>query len=831
MSSNYLLDSLSSMRQSSALIASLPFRETRAFAYGALASTGEFEQRCLRDAEPHELALFTTTETKFDPATASGVREGWTATKRPAPKRAMGNRAQASPFKERRGIGNVDPARALRAAQKLLEIYPLKRAQEHVDGLFDQYDGLITVLQQLDDALKRPISRQTVQTKESIEAAEREEAIKNEEMEIFALQQIKIDKQAENDAMNARLKARKPRPATAPAPPAATIPKPSLPTRAAISRPAPIPKSTTAASSPSSPSSSTSRTRVPSTPPRSAGATPMQVTTTPRARVVSAPVIATAAAAAKARTPSKQQQPHSPKGKRPAGVPMEDLDVFSAKIWNGVGDALRPWARRTLLDDSLDVPSPLRSLPFTPTYKSLGALLATPPSHSDGPASPTSSFATLTSDAFDETDPLPPSPPTLVESQLLNLLLSTLSGLPAHASLTPLPSSSTPLPVLTTTMRDAVLPSSLAPSSFTLSTKDKDPMVSMNGLKAHLTAQAMLVSLLLPLSLVSAAIAGAVPRQLPALTPPTDGADAQLNQSTSPARVLSYDEKLLLGGQLAYIVQLTTCLPADVKARTCGLSCDATPGYTVLTQGGDASAVDFWGVGVSKELDAVVVSFSGTNTSSVISTSNNAQAELVPMDASYASLASRAGPVPLVHAGYQAVTLKAMKDVMPGVTSALAAYPNITRVIVSGHSQGAAMSVFASLSIFLGVPSKIHVQLLSYALPRPGNGDFAQLVNTVLPDHQTVTFRGDAIPHALFPGPIYRHSMGERWIQAITGDGVNNVENSHVLACDGEENINCSDSLSAAEYQPADHVGPYFGVLFGQSTCTDYNVTMGQTGL
>ncbi|KAL8280386.1 hypothetical protein RQP46_007303 [Phenoliferia psychrophenolica] len=264
-----------------------------------------------------------------------------------------------------------------------------------------------------------------------------------------------------------------------------------------------------------------------------------------------------------------------------------------------------------------------------------------------------------------------------------------------------------------------------------------------------------------------------------------------VNQSTSLARVLSNDEKLLLGGQLAYVVAQTTCGPTTVKARTCG--------------GGDASDVPFWGIGFSKELDAIILSYSGTNTTDVTSVLNNAEAQLVPLDASLAPLANRTSGVVLVHDGYQAVTLRSLGEVLPGIQSALAAYPAVKRVLVSGHSQGAAMAVFASLAIFLNVPASIRV-------------------------HQTVTCMGDPIPHALFPGPIYRHSIGERWIQKLTGDGTNTLENSRTLACDGEENINCSDSLLASSYNSTDHTGPYFGVVFGYA-CSNVNETSGQYGL
>lgn len=120
MSSTYVLDSLTSMRQSSLVIAALPFHRQRAFAHAALASEDYFESNLIRDAEPHELALFSTKHARVDPSDAAG-EDRWTATKRLGPRRAIG-RDKASPLKERRTATVADPARAIRAAQKLLEI-------------------------------------------------------------------------------------------------------------------------------------------------------------------------------------------------------------------------------------------------------------------------------------------------------------------------------------------------------------------------------------------------------------------------------------------------------------------------------------------------------------------------------------------------------------------------------------------------------------------------------------------------------------------------------------------------------------------------------------
>lgn len=114
------------MQQSANFIAALPFKRTQSFARAALMPDAQFESLLIRDAEPYELALFRPTDlaaTRYD-ATLDQDPAGddrWTATKHPAPRRAIG-KDKASPLKERRGAPGVDPARALRAAQKLLEV-------------------------------------------------------------------------------------------------------------------------------------------------------------------------------------------------------------------------------------------------------------------------------------------------------------------------------------------------------------------------------------------------------------------------------------------------------------------------------------------------------------------------------------------------------------------------------------------------------------------------------------------------------------------------------------------------------------------------------------
>lgn len=96
----------------------------------------------------------------------------------------------------------------------------MPRAQEHVQGLHDMYQGLIDTLHNLEEQLKKvspgfrlvarraltlappkPIPRSTLALNPHAEAharaAELEELIKREQMEIFALEQLSAEKRAE----------------------------------------------------------------------------------------------------------------------------------------------------------------------------------------------------------------------------------------------------------------------------------------------------------------------------------------------------------------------------------------------------------------------------------------------------------------------------------------------------------------------------------------------------------------------------------------------------------------------------------------------------------
>ncbi|KAM0787394.1 hypothetical protein ACM66B_003479 [Microbotryomycetes sp. NB124-2] len=526
MAFNYIPDALESLQRSTSVLNEAKFNATRSLTRAVLASEDEFETLLIRDAAPYELSLFTpTAETRLDSAPLVDVDlsrigdERWTATKRQPPRRATTatTAARPSPLKLKRGTSTAaeDPARCLTAARRLLQVYPMTRASEHVQALSEQYEGVLCSINELEQSLKQPVSRVNLKPhqQEHFKALDLEEQIKKEQMEIFALEQLQVERQAEIDALSARPRPRK-APATKAQEPADSqvdpFAKSTLLENKRVASQAPVsglPKArqSLSTSSPRMASSQSAQTTPRTSRSTSAKPSPASSATTapsprdkpdmPRKQISvqsadSTPKAARsspAKTAAAATSPAAAKAPVARKMGKTQGAPGADLDLFANRVWSGLGDALRPWARKTLSAQGQDAPAPIKSLPFEQTFSTLQTVLNAPAAPLE-PSSPQSIVSsTLTSEAGDDSDPLPPAPSALLEYQLLSLLFSVISGrapaVPAGSSLSP----------LTFTMRDPVLASSLSTNGATAALPtsprapgQKDPMVSMNALKAWL---------------------------------------------------------------------------------------------------------------------------------------------------------------------------------------------------------------------------------------------------------------------------------------------------------------------------------------------------------
>lgn len=129
---SYIPSALSSLQSSTALLESLQFTHNPSLSLALLAPEASFETHLIRDAAPHELALFQPSSTRYDAPIlldsgdlslggGAGHEERWTAAKRASPVR-VGGWEKASPLKERRVQGQEDPNRCLKAAERLLDI-------------------------------------------------------------------------------------------------------------------------------------------------------------------------------------------------------------------------------------------------------------------------------------------------------------------------------------------------------------------------------------------------------------------------------------------------------------------------------------------------------------------------------------------------------------------------------------------------------------------------------------------------------------------------------------------------------------------------------------
>lgn len=85
---------------------------------------------------------------------------------------------------------------------------------------------------------------------------------------------------------------------------------------------------------------------------------------------------------------------------------------------------------------------------------------------------------------------------------------------------------------------------------------------------------------------------------------------------------------------------------------------------------------------------------------------------------------------------------------------------------ISGHSLGAALAILAAVDIALKVPKlKEQIRLYTYAGPRVGNPNFAQMHSQVVPNCYRIFNLADSIPLSpptIFRNDIYSH-VGQAW--------------------------------------------------------------------
>ncbi|KAN0132755.1 alpha/beta-hydrolase [Lactarius tabidus] len=210
-------------------------------------------------------------------------------------------------------------------------------------------------------------------------------------------------------------------------------------------------------------------------------------------------------------------------------------------------------------------------------------------------------------------------------------------------------------------------------------------------------------------------------------------------------------------------------------------------------------------VGFSPSQDTVIVAHQGTDTSEFFADLTDADFFLESLDP---SLFPGIPASVEVHNGFASEQASTAPTILSYVKQALTAH-GASSVTIVGHSLGAALALIDGVYLRLQLPSAT-VRVVGYGMPRVGNQDFANWVDSNLGGHVThVNNEEDPIP--IVPGMFlgFHHASGE---VHITDSGT--WEN-----CSGQDNPSTlcvvGDVPNIFDGDLDNHDGPYAGITMG----------------
>ncbi|KAG9120259.1 hypothetical protein FRC07_004324 [Ceratobasidium sp. 392] len=217
--------------------------------------------------------------------------------------------------------------------------------------------------------------------------------------------------------------------------------------------------------------------------------------------------------------------------------------------------------------------------------------------------------------------------------------------------------------------------------------------------------------------------------------------------------------------------------------------CTDLPEFVPHASGGDGVLTPYWYVGYHPTYHSVIIGNQGTDTSKYIPL-------LIDLSLHLEELTPALFPgVPSsvkVHSGFGRAQKRSAARKLDAVKKAMSKH-GTKQVTLAGHSLGGAISLIDSLFLSINLPDA-KIKVVTHGMPRVGNLEFANLVNSKISDLARINNGHDIIP--IVPGISlgYTHTSGEKRI----------LSSGHWVACAGHDN---TDSLCTA--------GAVFNVLFG----------------
>jgi hypothetical protein len=153
-------------------------------------------------------------------------------------------------------------------------------------------------------------------------------------------------------------------------------------------------------------------------------------------------------------------------------------------------------------------------------------------------------------------------------------------------------------------------------------------------------------------------------------------------------------------------------------------------------------------------------------------------------------------PAIKVHSGLYQEYMKYKDTVLP--------YLSNNKIIITGHSSGAALSMFMAYDIH-----KTHdVTVYTFGKPRIGNQNFVDSAKEIT--HYRITHHNDIVPHVPEEVLHYRHTNTEIWYPGDDED---------YKICEKNEDPNCSNSCSPIHCDSIDDHLLYIGTNIGSDYC------------
>ncbi|KAF8259380.1 Alpha/Beta hydrolase protein [Lactarius quietus] len=162
-----------------------------------------------------------------------------------------------------------------------------------------------------------------------------------------------------------------------------------------------------------------------------------------------------------------------------------------------------------------------------------------------------------------------------------------------------------------------------------------------------------------------------------------------------------------------------------------------------------------------------------------------------------------------VHNGFSSEQASTAPTIFSAVQQTLSTH-NASSVTVVGHSLGAALSLLDAVYLRVHLSQSVSVYVVGYGMPRVGNQDFANWVDSNLSGRVTrINNKEDPVP--IVPGKFlgFVHASGEvHIIDSGTWDNCPGQDNPSTLCSVGDVPNVYDGSLD-------DHDGPYDGIEMG----------------